>query len=95
MKVIEQKGDKHNSPEEAADALAGLSHMPGFVMGYVDESENRPVMFFMDAYPGQTLQRGQRSRTLVFAHRPEAENGLSLLAPIGEAIANGKDMRKR
>lgn len=95
MKVIEQKGDKHNSPEEAGDALAGLSHMPGFVMGYVDESDNRPVMFFIDAHPGQTLQRGQRSRTLVFAHRSETKSDQSLLAPIGEAIANGKDMLKR
>jgi hypothetical protein len=68
--------------------------MPGFVMGYVDESENRPVMFFIDAHPGQALVRGQRSRTLVFAHRPEAKSDLSILAPIGEAIANGKDMRK-
>jgi hypothetical protein len=94
MQVIEQKGDKHDNVEQAQDALSGLSHMPGFVMGYVDESDNRPVMFFMDFHPGQVLARGQRSRTLVFAHRPEVKSDLSLLVPIGEAIANSKDMRK-
>lgn len=95
MQVIEQKSQKHESPEEAGDALAGLSHMPGFVFGYVDEKECRVVMFFKDAQPGQTLMPGQRSRNLVFAHQPEQKMDFSLLAPIGEAIANGKDMLKR
>jgi hypothetical protein len=95
MQVIEQKGQKHDSPEEAGDHLAGLSHMPGFVFGYVDDRENRAIMFFQDAFPGQELQRGQHRRTLVFAHRPEPKTDPSIMAAIGDAIANGKDLTKR
>lgn len=93
MKVIQQNGDVHPTLEEAQDGLHGLSHIPGFVFGYVDEKDNRPVAFFKDAYPNDNILRGQRRRTLVFAHQPAAasEKPSSVLAEIGECIRNGTD----
>ncbi len=96
MQVIQQPCEKHPTVEDAQDHLDGLSHMPGFVFGYVDEKENRPVGFFLDAYPHSQLQPGQKRRTLVFAHKQPALPGAeSPMTAIFDAINNGVDMTKR
>lgn len=93
MQVIEQHSPKHETLEDASDSLAGLSHINGFLFGYVDEKENRTVTFFTDAFPENPQKiPGQRRRTLVFAHRPERTTDLS---PIFDAIFSGKDLTKQ
>lgn len=48
MKVlIRQLGCKHETVEEAEDALAGISAWDDCVFGYVDVEEKRPVVFFI------------------------------------------------
>ena len=96
MKVIQQNCDVHATPEEAQDALFGLSHLPGFVMGYIDEKENRPVVFFLDVPPASTAQRGQRRRELVFPAKSAAKQDTNAaMTAIWDAINNGVDMTKR
>ena len=96
MNVIQQPCEKHHSLAEAQDHLHGLSHLPGFVFGYVDEKENQPVGFFLDGHPHCPLQPGQKRRTIVFAHKqpslPGAESGL---AAIADAISKGTDLTTR
>lgn len=93
MKVIQQNGDVHPTFEEAEDGLHGLSHIPGFVLGYVDEKDNRPVAFFKDAFLNDNIVRGQRRRTLVFAAKPAdtSEKTNTALAGIADCIRNGTD----
>jgi hypothetical protein len=93
MKVIQQNCETHPTLQEAQDGLHGLSHLTGFVVGYVDEKDNRPVAFFVDAHPGSPLGRGQHRRELVFAVPSEPKQSVSL-APIFDAINKGKDMTR-
>lgn len=96
MNVIQQNCDTYPTLEEAQDALSGLSHLTSFVMGYVDEKENRPVAFFLDAHPSSEIQRGQRRRALVFSAKPPASQDTSgALQAIADAIRNGKDLTKK
>lgn len=61
MKLLKQVGPKCNTVEEAEDALAGISVLPWFVFGYVNEKENRCVSFHeVDYNPGDKLCAGQR-----------------------------------
>lgn len=52
--LIRCTSTKYPNPDEASDALAGSSCVPGFRFGYVDQ-QHRVVVFFDDAYPGQDL----------------------------------------
>lgn len=41
--------------EGAQDALVGVSSLPGYVFGYVDEKERRTVSFHADTSPNDPL----------------------------------------
>jgi hypothetical protein len=90
MKAIQLTCEKNPCLEDAQDQLHGLSHMPGFVFGYVDDKENRVVAFFLDTYPDSALVPGQRRRDIVFAHEELTSlTSESDLAALARAI--GKD----
>jgi hypothetical protein len=86
MKVIQQTGPKHDDKGQAQDALAGISAIPGFMFGYVND-EHRCVTFHKVASGGE-LQRGQREVELVFSptqaydHKAVTES----LKPLADAI---------
>lgn len=86
MKVIQQTGSKHDDKGQAQDALAGISVIPGFVLGYVDH-ENRCVSFHQVADGGE-LQRGQREVDLVLAPTPAYDHAAvtANLKPVTDAI---------
>lgn len=85
MKAIRQLNDKHDSVEAAQDHLAGLKHIPGFLMGYVDEKEKRAVTYHVDVMPESPLplHRSQKRVELAF---PVDRAGNTNLAPIADAM---------
>lgn len=60
MDLIEQKSPRHQSAVAAADALAGLKTLDGFVFGYVEPKTHRTVSFHRVDMPVKQLFRGQR-----------------------------------
>lgn len=61
MKLIRQTSIAPTA-EEAEDLLNALTHVPGYVFGYVEKEEGslpRLQAFFKDSYPEQGLQKGQ------------------------------------
>lgn len=61
MKLLKQVGHKHEDNGEAQDALAGISGLPGFVFGYVDDKENRCVTFHeVSEFERGPLGKGQQ-----------------------------------
>lgn len=60
VKAIMVSSQAAATSEEAADVLAGLSVVPGFITGYVDNKTKKAVTFHTDGHPEQALVRGQK-----------------------------------
>ncbi|WP_432263359.1 hypothetical protein [Cupriavidus sp. TMH.W2] len=66
IKIVSPRYDDIGS---AQDALAGVSAIPGYVFGYIDEKERRTITFHEDTAPNQELP-SSHGMTRVHGRRP-------------------------
>lgn len=67
MIAIKMNGHTNPNPGAGQDQLYALSHLPGFLFGYVGPKENRVITFHEDRDPNAVLGKSQRR---VEIHRP-------------------------
>jgi hypothetical protein len=86
MDVIKQTSTPYDTVEDAKDALYALTHLDGYVFGYVDEQKLRTVTFHKVNHSVGRTFAGQQKVTLAFSALPTRGSDLADLKPIADAI---------
>ncbi|MCU6502269.1 hypothetical protein LPN04_31190 [Rugamonas sp. A1-17] len=59
MMAIKMNGHANPTPEDGQDVLYALSHISGFLFGYVEPKQNRVITFHDDTNPKAELEKSQ------------------------------------